>query len=99
MPMKFRRYLQGVKTRKLNKAFPEVDALMSWRYAFGYFVCLSTFLLMTVVTLFFNLFYPQYYVLQWALNLVVLELLDLIVWTALIAGIQEINFMIAERMP
>jgi hypothetical protein len=95
MPHRYRKFLQGVRTKKLNKVFPELDALMSSRYAFGYFICLATYLLMTVVVLFFNLFYPFDYVSQWALNFVALELLDLIVLTGLIAGVQYANFVIS----
>ena len=84
-----------MRTKKLNKVFPELDTLMSSRYAFGYFICLATYLLMTVVVLFFNLFYPFDYVSQWALNFVALELLDLIVLTGLIAGVQYANFVIS----
>jgi hypothetical protein len=99
MPHRYRKFLQGVRTKKLNKVFPVLDALMSTRYAIGYFICLSTYLLTTVVVLFFNLFYPFDYVSQWALNFVALQLLDLIVLTGLVAGVQYANYVISLKYP
>jgi hypothetical protein len=99
MPHRYRKFLQGVRTKKLNKVFPELDALMSTRYALGYFICLTTYLLTTVVVLFFNLFYPFDYVSQWALNYVALQLLDLIVLTGLVAGVQYANYVISKKYP
>ena len=58
MQMELRRHMAGVRTKKINKAFREVDALMGWRYAFGYFICFSVFVIMTLAVLVLNTFYP-----------------------------------------
>ena len=58
MPMSLRRLVSGVRTKKINKVFKHIDAQMGCRYAIGYFFCLGSYLLMTLVVLAFNLFYP-----------------------------------------
>ena len=81
MPISYRKKLEGVKTRKLNQAFKEIDSLMSTRYTIGYFICFSTYIMMTITVLFFNYIYPSDYCLKWLYQLVVIYFLDLIVFT------------------
>ncbi len=87
MPMHLRHMLAGVRTKKINKAFREIDAQMGWRYAFGYFFVLSTYFAMTLVVLVFNIFYPQDYIIGWAFNIIVLYIFDLILFTFGLAGL------------
>lgn len=89
----------GVRAKKLNKAFPEVDRHMGWRYAIGYFICLSFASLMTVMVLIFNIFYPQSYVMGWALCLILVYIFDLVVFTFALAAIQFGNVIIATKVP
>lgn len=98
MPMHLRKMISGVRTKKLNKVFPEIDKHMSCRYAIGYFICLSTFLLMTVLVLVFNLFYPQDYVIGWAFNIILLYIFDLVVFTFGLASIQMVNVIISTKV-
>jgi len=86
MPLGLRRLVAGVRTKKINKAFRVIDAQMGWRYAIGYFFCLGSYFLMTLVVLAFNIFYPQDYVIGWAFFIIVLYIFDLIVFTFLLAG-------------
>ena len=68
---------------------------MGCRYAIGYAICLSMYAAMTAAVLILNTFYPQDYVLGWAFNLIVLYLLDLILFTFGLAGLQMANVMIS----
>ena len=98
MPLSLRRMIAGVKTKKLNKAFMVVDSHMGWKYAIGYFFCLTMFIIMTFVVLVFNTFYPQDYVIGWAFNIILLYLLDMIVFTFGLAGFQLVNAIISEKV-
>ena len=86
MPMSIRKQIQGVKAKKVNIAFMEIDKQMGWRYAIGYFVCLTFYLFMTVQVLFFTYFYPQSYCMTWFLVLIVMYVLDLLLFTFAFAG-------------
>lgn len=98
MPMHLRKMIAGVRTKKINKAFKEVDKQMGFRYAMGYFVCLSTYALMTVVVIVFNMFYPQDYVMGWAFNIVLIYIFDLVVFTFGLASLQMANVLIAAKV-
>ena len=98
MPMELRRHLAGVRTKKINKAFRELDAQMGCRYSIGYTICLTVYAAMTAAVLILNTFYPQDYVLGWAFNLIVLYLLDLILFTFGLAGLQMANVMISQKV-
>jgi len=87
MPMDLRRLLAGVRTKKINKVFKEIDAQMGCRYSVGYFFVLTMYFAMTIVVLIFNIFYPQDYVIGWAFNIIVLYLLDLTLFTFGLAGL------------
>jgi hypothetical protein len=95
MPLHLRRMIAGVRSKKINKAFKEVDAHMGCRYAIGYFICLTMYFLMTVCVLIFNIFYPHDYVMGWFFNIVLLYLFDLIVFQFALAGFQMINVIIS----
>jgi hypothetical protein len=95
MPLHLRQLIAGVRTKKVNKAFQEIDKHMGWRYAVGYFICLTMYFIMTVFVLVFNLFYPHEYVMGWFFNIVLLYLMDLIVFTFLLAGLQMVNVIIS----
>ena len=58
VPMKYRRMVEGVRIKQINKVFAEIDGLMSTRHTIGYFICLTCYGFMTVVVIFFNYFYP-----------------------------------------
>lgn len=81
MPLHLRKLVSGVKTKKINKAFKEIDKHMGCRYAIGYFICLSSFFVMTILVIVFNLFYPRDYVLGWAFNIILIYIFDLVVFT------------------
>lgn len=81
MPLYLRKLVSGVKTKKINKAFKEIDKHMGCRYAIGYFICLSSFFVMTILVIVFNLFYPRDYVLGWAFNIILIYIFDLVVFT------------------
>jgi len=98
MPLELRRMIAGVKTKKVNKAFKELDAKMGCRYAIGYFICLTMYFLMTVCVIIFNIFYPHDYVMGWAFNIILLYLFDLIVFTFLLAGLQMVNIIISTKV-
>lgn len=87
MPLELRKLVAGVKTKKINKAFREVDVHMGWRYAIGYFICLSMYFIMTVCVIVFNIFYPHNYVIGWAFVIILLYILDLIFFTFALAGL------------
>jgi len=71
---------------------------MGCRYAIGYFIVLSMYFIMTVVVLIFNTFYPNDYVIGWMFNIIVLFLLDLIVFTFGLAGLQLVNAIISSKV-
>ena len=98
MPLELRRKIAGVRTKKLNKAFKELDKYMGCRYSIGYAICLASFLFMTIIVLVFNIFYPHDYVMGWAFNIILLYLLDLILFTFGIASFQMANIMIASKV-
>jgi hypothetical protein len=98
MPLHLRRLIQGVKTKKINKVFKEVDSHMGCRYAVGYFICLTMYSIMTLVVLIFSIFYPRDYILGWMFNIIVLFLLDLIVFTFGLAGLQLVNATISTKV-
>ena len=98
MPLELRRKIAGVRTKKVNKAFKEIDKHMGCRYAFGYFICLTFYFIMTVFVLIFNIFYPQDYVMGWTFNIILLYLLDLILFTFGLASLQMVNIMIANKI-
>ncbi len=98
MPLSLRKLVAGVKTKKINKAFRIVDAHMGLRYAVGYFICLTMYLVMTVCVIVFNIFYPHDYVMGWTFNIILLYLFDLIVFTFMLAGIQMVNIIIATKV-
>jgi hypothetical protein len=98
MPLELRKKIAGVRTKKVNKAFREIDKYMGCRYAIGYFVCLSTYLLMTLMVIVFNLFYPQDYVIGWAFNIILIYIFDLVVFTFGLASLQMANVMISAKV-
>ena len=98
MPMEVRRKIAGVRSKKINKAFAEVDALMGMRHATGYFICLLMYFVMTVVVLVFNTFYPSAYMMNWAINLILIILLDLIAFTFGLAFLQMGNVIISMKV-
>ena len=98
MPLELRRKIAGVRTKKINKAFKELDKHMGFRYAIGYAICLSSYFLMTILVLVFNIFYPHDYVMGWVFNIILLYLLDLILFTFGIASLQMVNIMIANKV-
>jgi len=98
MPLHLRQMVAGVRTKKVNKAFKEVDAQMGCRYSIGYFICLSTYFIMTVLVLIFNIFYPHDYVMGWAFNIILLYLFDLILFTFGLAAIQMVNVIISGKV-
>src|SRR5690606_30443375 len=79
------------------KAFKEVDKLKGMRYAIGYFICYSMYLIMSVLVIAFNIFYPRDYVLGWAFNIVLLYVLDLTVFTFALAFLQTANIMLIDK--
>lgn len=87
MPLHLRRMISGVRTKKLNKVFAEVDKQMGWRYAIGYFIIFSVFLLMTIMVIVFNLFYPHEYVMGWVFNIILIYIFDLVLFTFGLASI------------
>ena len=97
MPMRKRKAIEGVMTRKINRAFIEVDKKMGLTYAFGYFFALPIYLVMTCVVLFFNWFYPRWYTIDWAWCLVFLYFMDLVLYTVGLAGLQFINTLVASK--
>ena len=58
MPHSLRKHVEGVRSKKINKVFIELDRQMGCRYAIGYFICYTCYLIMTVTVIFFNYFYP-----------------------------------------
>ena len=97
MPMEIRRKIAGVKSKKLNKAFKEIDALMGARHAYGYFVCYLMYLLMTLFVGVFNAFYPSEYKMTWVINLVLIILFDLLVFTFSLGFLQMGNVMMSMK--
>ena len=97
MPLRLRMMVSGVRTKKLNKAFQMVDQHMGWRYAIGYFICLSMFFTMTVLVLVFNIFYPHDYVMGWFFNIILIYIFDLIVFTFLLAAIQMVLVILSAK--
>ena len=65
-----------------------VDAHMGWRYAAGYFICLTMFFVMTVVVLVFNIFYPHDYVMGWFFNIILIYVFDMVLFTFALAAFQ-----------
>ena len=98
MPLSLRCMIIGVRSKKLNKAFAEVDQHMGCRYAIGYFICLSAASLMTLMVLLLNTFYPQSYVMGWAITIVLIYIFDLVVFTFALAGIQFANVIISTKV-
>ena len=98
MPLHLRMMVTGVRSKKVNKAFAEVDAHMGCRYAIGYFIILSTAAFMTVMVLIFNTFYPQSYVIGWALTLVLIYIFDLVIFTFGLAALQFVNVIISQKV-
>ena len=98
MPLELRKMVAGVKTKKINKAFRELDVHMGWRYAIGYFICLTTYFLMSVCVIVFNIFYPHNYVIGWAFVIILLYILDLIFFTFALAGLQMVNIIISTKI-
>jgi len=94
MPISTRKMIEGVKMSKLNKVFEEVDATMGWRYSFGYFFSLTIYMLMTITVLFFNYFYPGYYVMHWLYCLILLYMLDMLAYTFALAAVQLFNALL-----
>ncbi|TNV73629.1 hypothetical protein FGO68_gene10225 [Halteria grandinella] len=88
MPLRLRRMIAGVRTKKLNKAFKEVDKQMGCRYAIGYFICFFFYMLMTAMVIVFNIFYPRDYVIGWAFNIVLIYIFDLVIFTFGLASFQ-----------
>lgn len=98
MPMHLREQIAGVRAKKVNKAFKEIDKQMGNRYAIGYFICLTTYFMMTVMVIVFNLFYPHDYVMGWAFNILLLYIFDLIIFTFLLAAVQMGNVIISQKV-
>ena len=98
MPLHLRRMIAGVRTKKINKAFQMIDQHMGWRYAVGYFICLSMFFIMTVVVLVFNIFYPRDYVMGWFFNIILIYLFDMIVFTFALAAFQMACVIVSAKV-
>ncbi|CDW84379.1 neurohypophysial n-terminal domain containing protein [Stylonychia lemnae] len=98
VPMSYRRTLEGVKTKKINQAFKEIDKQMGTRYAIGYFISFSVYLLMTVVVIFFNYFYPQDYCMSWLFQMVILFFVDIFGFTFGFAAFQLFTSLLAGKL-
>ena len=98
MPMSLRKQIEGIKTKKINKVFKEIDRQMGIRYAIGYFVCYTSYLVMSVLVLFFNYFYPSDYCMNWLFLMVVIYFLDLVAFTFAFAGMQLLFTLLANKM-
>jgi hypothetical protein len=97
MPLHLRQLMAGVRTKKINKAFQVVDQHMGWRYAVGYFICLTMFFIMTLVVLVFNIFYPRDYVMGWFFNVLLVYIFDLLVFTFLLAAFQMAMIILSTK--
>ncbi len=89
--------MAGVRTKKINKAFQVVDQHMGWRYAVGYFICLTMFFIMTLVVLVFNIFYPRDYVMGWFFNVLLVYIFDLLVFTFMLAAFQMVMIILSTK--
>ncbi|CDW71957.1 neurohypophysial n-terminal domain containing protein [Stylonychia lemnae] len=97
MPMTLRRELEGVRAKKINKVFKEIDQLMGCRYALGYFISFTCFVIMTIIVIFFNYIYPTDYCMGWMMILVALYFLDMIIFTLGFAGFQLLNIILSLK--
>eukprot|EP00347_Sterkiella_histriomuscorum_P014233 403361664 len=97
MPHSIRRQVEGIKTKKINKAFKEIDKQMGLRYAIGYFICYFFYAVMTVLVTFFNYVYPSDYCMSWFFLLVVIYFLDLIAFTFGFAGFQLTLSLLSQK--
>ena len=97
MPLHLRQLMAGVRTKKINKAFQVVDQHMGWRYAVGYFICLTMFFIMTLVLLIFIIFYPSNYVMGWFFNVLLVYIFDLLVFTFLLAAFQMVMIILSTK--
>ncbi|CDW88093.1 neurohypophysial n-terminal domain containing protein [Stylonychia lemnae] len=97
MPMAFRRELEGIRSKKINKVFKEIDKQMGCRYALGYFICYTFYVIMSIIVLFFNYIYPTDYCMGWMMILVALFFLDMIVFTLGFAGFQLLNIILSLK--
>eukprot|EP00347_Sterkiella_histriomuscorum_P002038 403369714 len=98
MPLSIRKQVQGVRTKKINVVFREIDAQMSCRYAIGYFICFSFYLLMTVVVTFFTYLYPSDYCIQWFQLIFIVYILDLLLFTFAFAGLQLLLSLLSVKL-
>jgi hypothetical protein len=87
MPLKYRRKVEGITTKKLNKVFFEAEKRMGCRYAIGYFICLTYYFIMSSIVLFFNYFYPSDYIMSWLLIVLMSMGIDMIGITTFTASI------------
>jgi hypothetical protein len=97
MPHHLRMMVAGVRTKKINKAFKTIDQHMGWRYSVGYFICLTTYVIMTLLVLIFNIFYPRDYVMGWFFNIILIYIFDLIVFTFLLAALQMVFVILSDK--
>jgi hypothetical protein len=70
---------------------------MGWRYAVGYFICITMFFIMTLVVLVFNIFYPRDYVMGWFFNVLLVYIFDLLVFTFLLAAFQMVMIILSTK--
>ena len=68
-------------------------------YAIGYFFSMPIYLVMTVVVLFFNYFYPQDYTIDWLLCLLLLYFFDLVVYTVGLSVLQFLIVLVSGKLP
>ncbi|CDW88931.1 neurohypophysial n-terminal domain containing protein [Stylonychia lemnae] len=97
MPMEIRRQIEGVRAKKLNKIFQDLDNQMGCRYAIGYFISFSFYIMMTIFVIFFNYVYPTDYCMNWFIMVFIVLIMDMLVYTFAFAGIQLINIIISVK--
>ncbi|CDW89849.1 neurohypophysial n-terminal domain containing protein [Stylonychia lemnae] len=97
MPMDVRRQIQGVRAKKLNKVFQNLENQMGCRYAIGYSISFTFFIMMTILVIFLNYVYPTDYCMNWFIMVFVLFIMDMLVYTFAFAGLQLINIIISVK--
>lgn len=95
MPISVRRLVEGIKTKKINKAFAEAEKQMGCRYAVGYFICLLSFCISSGMVIFFSYLYPSDYVMSWFITIGLMYFLDFSLFTFGFAGLQLFNSLLS----
>ena len=97
MPIRIRRMIEGVKTKKVNRAFIEIDKQMNWHYTIGYVIAYINYGIMTAVVSFFNFFYPTAYCMTWLYCIFALYFFDMLLWTGAVASFQLVTSLFTVR--